>query len=121
MPKNRRPPTRLPVKERSENRNGAPGSVSIKYNQRNRENQMFLIGQDAEERYSREVVAHAESIKQIETLKNELAGARAVLRDQTSIAETALAKLVSSEGIWLQQRESLNKEISDLDKRFVLF
>ena len=58
-------------------------------------------------------------MKQIETLKSELNDSRTSLREQAATAETAGAKLVSSEASWLQQRESLNKEISDLDKRLV--
>ena len=71
----------------------------------------------AEEKYAREILAHAESIKVVDSLKSELNELRASLREKTNQAETAQANLVSSEASWNQQREALNKEIADLTAR----
>ncbi|KAH8990434.1 hypothetical protein EDB86DRAFT_3080419 [Lactarius hatsudake] len=57
----------------------------------------------AEERYSREVIAHAEAIKAIEDLKRRI--------------HDLQAKLSTSEGSWSQQRQALDREIADLAAR----
>ena len=74
--------------------------------------------QTAEERYSREVLAHAESIKTIQNLKEKHSKAQAQARDSLADAETAQAKLISSETSWQQQRQALEQEISDLNARY---
>jgi nucleoprotein TPR len=71
----------------------------------------------AEDRYSREVIVHAESIKTIETLKRQLSVAQATSRENLSEAANAQAKLAASEGSWKQQKEALDKEIADLNAR----
>ncbi|KAI0081625.1 hypothetical protein K474DRAFT_1635534 [Panus rudis PR-1116 ss-1] len=71
----------------------------------------------AEEKYSREIVAHAESIKSVEELRAELHKAQASARDNLAAAETAQAKLATSESSWKQQKDALDKEISDLNSR----
>lgn len=71
----------------------------------------------AEDRYSNELVAHAESIKTIETLRKDLSAAQNAARDNSTAAETAQAKLTASESSWKQQKESLDKEIADLNAR----
>ncbi|KAG2147462.1 uncharacterized protein EDB93DRAFT_1147386 [Suillus bovinus] len=71
----------------------------------------------AEDRYSREVILHAESIKTIETLKQQLSVAQATSRENTSEAANAQAKLAASESSWKQQKEALDKEITDLNAR----
>ncbi|KAI9059234.1 hypothetical protein FKP32DRAFT_1606262 [Trametes sanguinea] len=71
----------------------------------------------AEERYSREVLSHAESIKAVEELKQKLAQSQTAAREGRAAAETAQAKLATSEASWQQQREALEKEIEDLKTR----
>lgn len=71
----------------------------------------------AEEKYGREVVAHAESIKAVEELRQRLAETRLTVRDATTAAETAQAKLSTSEISWSQQKKALEREISELDVR----
>ncbi|KAG2144206.1 hypothetical protein DEU56DRAFT_790720 [Suillus clintonianus] len=71
----------------------------------------------AEDRYSREVIVHAESIKTIETLKQQLSVSQATSRENLSEAANAQAKLAASEGSWRQQKEALDKEIADLNAR----
>ncbi|KAH8108682.1 TPR/MLP1/MLP2-like protein-domain-containing protein [Phellopilus nigrolimitatus] len=72
----------------------------------------------AEEKYSREVVAHAESIKMVDSLKREINEARATVREKIMLAETAQANIAASEGSWKQQKEALDKEVSDLNSRY---
>ncbi|KAH7927786.1 hypothetical protein BV22DRAFT_1060287 [Leucogyrophana mollusca] len=71
----------------------------------------------AEERYSREVLAHADSIKAIETLKQELSTAQTTSRENVAAAASAQAKLEASESSWRQQKEALDKELADLNTR----
>lgn len=71
----------------------------------------------AEDRYGREVLAHAESIKTVDTLRQQLSQAQTKARNSLAAAETAQAKLVASESSWKQQREALDKELADLNAR----
>ncbi|KAF9242663.1 hypothetical protein BU15DRAFT_72775 [Melanogaster broomeanus] len=71
----------------------------------------------AEERYSREVVTHAESFKTIENLKQQLSSAQNASRQNLAEAANAQAKLEASEGSWKQQKEALDKEVADLNAR----
>lgn len=73
----------------------------------------------AEEKYGREVVAHAESIKVVEELRQQLSGVKLTVRDATTAAETAQAKLSTSEISWSQQKKVLEKEVSELNFRYV--
>lgn len=85
-----------------------------------RENEVRLQeerAKTAEERYSNEVIAHAESMKAIEALKRDLATSQAAARDNLTAAETAKANLAASEGSWKQQKEALDKEMADLNAR----
>ena len=74
--------------------------------------------QAAEERYSREVLAHAESIKTIDNLKEQYSKAQTKARDSLADAETAQAKLISSETSWKQQKQALEQELNDLNARY---
>lgn len=76
--------------------------------------------QAAEERYAREVITHAESIKAVKEYKEKLVAAENAARSSLTAAETANAKLASSEASWKQQKEALDKEMSDLNKRCAL-
>ncbi|KAJ7689165.1 hypothetical protein B0H17DRAFT_1012272 [Mycena rosella] len=71
----------------------------------------------AEERYTQEVVAHAESIKSVTVLKQQLSKIQATARDHQTAAETAIAKLTTSESSWALQKDALDKEVSDLNRR----
>ncbi len=75
----------------------------------------------ADERYSREVVAHAESIKSVEDLRTQLAKAKATARDSLAASETAQSKLATSETSWKQQKDALDKEVADLNTRYSPF
>ncbi|KAF8827808.1 hypothetical protein HHX47_DHR4000286 [Lentinula edodes] len=71
----------------------------------------------AEERYSNEVLSHAESIKALDNLKKQLASVQATIRDYQVAAETATSKLATSEGSWQQQKQTLDNETKDLRQR----
>ena len=71
----------------------------------------------AEEKYTHEVVAHAETIKANDQLKKDVNAAKNEARENKSAAETAQAKLSASENSWKSQKETLDKEISDLKTR----
>ncbi|KAL5512816.1 hypothetical protein ACEPAG_3082 [Sanghuangporus baumii] len=94
--------------------------MSSRTDQTSRENEIreqMERAKVAEEKYSREIVAHAESIKVVDAFKMQLTEVRASLREKITQAETAQANLTSSEASWNQQREVLNKEIADLTAR----
>lgn len=78
---------------------------------------LLNTAQAAEEKYSSEVIAHAESIKAIEVLKRDLATVQKAARDNLTNAETAQIKLATSEGSWKQQKEALDKEVVSLNAR----
>lgn len=71
----------------------------------------------AEERSQQAILAHAESIKTIANLKQQLSTTQAGARDHQTAAETAIAKLTSSESSWALQKDALDKEVSDLNRR----
>lgn len=71
----------------------------------------------AEEKYNREVVAHAESIKAVEELRQQFAETKLAIRDASTAAETAQAKLSASESSWSLQKKALEREVSDLNVR----
>lgn len=56
-------------------------------------------------------------MKTHEGLKKELTNIRVSLRDQRIAAETAEAKLTSSENSWKQQKQALDTEVADLRTR----
>ncbi|ESK95244.1 filament-forming protein [Moniliophthora roreri MCA 2997] len=72
----------------------------------------------AEEKYSNEIVAHAESIKAIESLKKQLSVVQVTVREHQTAAETADAKLIASEGSWGSQKAVLEEEITNLKARY---
>ncbi|KAH9961807.1 TPR/MLP1/MLP2-like protein-domain-containing protein [Russula dissimulans] len=71
----------------------------------------------AEERYSREVISHAEAIRVVEDLKRRLHDLQVSECNTRVSAETAQAKLATSESSWSQQRQALDREIADLAAR----
>lgn len=75
------------------------------------------LRQAAEERYAHEVLAHAESIKSVEDLRQQLSKTQSAARDYLTASETARAKLTTSEVSWKQQKDALDKEIADLNTR----
>lgn len=72
---------------------------------------------EAHDRYQAEIVAHAEDVKALSVAREQLAGLQSSLREATHKAETAHANLSSSEASWVSQRENLQKEIDEQQKR----
>jgi nucleoprotein TPR len=70
-----------------------------------------------EERYSREIIAHAEAMKTVSTLREQLKKAQEDARNGSAAAEGAQAKLAASEGSWLAQKQALEKDAAALDER----
>ncbi|KIJ29665.1 hypothetical protein M422DRAFT_147805, partial [Sphaerobolus stellatus SS14] len=71
----------------------------------------------AEDRYQRELLAHAEAVKLVETLKQQLAEAQVQVRERQTAADTAQSILATAETSWKSQKEALDKEIVDLNTR----
>lgn len=72
---------------------------------------------DAHEKYQSELVTHADDVKVLSRIREELKIAQAALNDTRAHAETAQANLGLSEASWLHQRQSLQKEIDEQKKR----
>lgn len=75
--------------------------------------------QAAEEKYEREIVAHADAIKTLERTKEQLLQAQAASRDFQTRTETAQANLLAKEMSWKSQKEVMDKQILELSTRFV--
>ncbi|KDQ20838.1 hypothetical protein BOTBODRAFT_320357 [Botryobasidium botryosum FD-172 SS1] len=75
------------------------------------------LAQLAHEKYEKELMAHAEAVKTVSQLKQQLADAQAQARDNHTAAETARANQLSSEASWKSQKETIDKEMSDLNAR----
>lgn len=72
---------------------------------------------EAHDRYQAELVAHAEDVKALSAAREELASVQLSLREAVNKAETAQANLSSSEASWVTQRENLQKEIEEQQRR----
>ncbi|KAG8753074.1 hypothetical protein FRC12_011679, partial [Ceratobasidium sp. 428] len=75
------------------------------------------LAQQANEKYERELLAHAEALKQINQLKSTISTLQGEVRKATSASDTAVAKLQSSEASWGRQKETMEKEASELTSR----
>ncbi|GAA5874743.1 hypothetical protein JCM8547_005199 [Rhodosporidiobolus lusitaniae] len=75
------------------------------------------VAKDAHDKYERELVAHAEDVKRLSEVKEELEGVRATVREHQSAAEIAKANLAKSEESWARQKSVLEAELGDVKKR----
>ncbi|KAJ1309970.1 hypothetical protein OPQ81_006728 [Rhizoctonia solani] len=75
------------------------------------------LAQQANEKYERELLAHAEALKQINQLKSTITDLQSEVRKSTASSETATAKLQASEASWARQKETMEKEVSELTNR----
>ncbi|KAG8987496.1 hypothetical protein FRB90_003320, partial [Tulasnella sp. 427] len=75
------------------------------------------ITQEANEKYERELLAHAAAVTKVAELKQQLTTAQAQIRDKQVAAETAQVNLVSSQASWELQKETISKELRDLQTR----
>ncbi|KAH7340679.1 hypothetical protein B0J17DRAFT_612069 [Rhizoctonia solani] len=76
-----------------------------------------MLAQQANEKYERELLAHAEALKQINQLKSTITDLQSEVRKTTASSETATAKLQASEASWARQKETMEKEVSELTSR----
>lgn len=72
---------------------------------------------EAEDKYNREVLAHADALRQLEEVKSTIEGLRRESHERVAEAETARAKLSGAEGSWAAQREAMVKELEDVNAR----
>jgi nucleoprotein TPR len=63
------------------------------------------------------VIGHADSLKANESLRTQLSAIQDSSRGNAAAAETAQAKLATSEGSWRLQKVALEKEVADLGAR----
>ncbi|CAE6518386.1 unnamed protein product [Rhizoctonia solani] len=75
------------------------------------------LAQQANEKYERELLAHAEGLKQINQLKSTITDLQNEVRKATASSEIASAKLQASEASWARQKETMEKEVSELTNR----
>ena len=77
----------------------------------------ILIVQAAEDRYQRELVAHAEAVKTVDILKQQLAQLQVQVREKQTAADSAQSMLTTAESSWKSQKAAMDKEITDLNTR----
>ncbi|KAM0751487.1 hypothetical protein T439DRAFT_300397 [Meredithblackwellia eburnea MCA 4105] len=75
------------------------------------------LAREAHDKYDRELVAHAEDVKRLSQIKDELDAVRTTVQEYQTQREVAIANLSASETSWNLQKTQLKQEISDLQKR----
>ncbi|GAA5906296.1 hypothetical protein JCM6882_002695 [Rhodosporidiobolus microsporus] len=75
------------------------------------------IAKDAHDKYERELVAHAEDVKRLSEVKEELEKVRGTVREHQSAAEIAKANLAKSEESWQRQKVVVESELTEIRKR----
>ena len=76
------------------------------------------LATEAHEKYERELVAHADDVKALAQVKEELSSVRTTSQELRQAAETAEANLSASKASWANQSAALNKELDDLRTRY---
>lgn len=76
------------------------------------------VAKDAQEKYERELVAHAEGVRALAETKRALDEMRDRNRTIETEIETSRANQASAEASWKAQRETLQKELDDVQKRW---
>ncbi|BGP27784.1 nucleoprotein TPR [Rhodotorula toruloides] len=72
---------------------------------------------DAHDKYERELVAHAEDVKRLTEVKDELERVRATVREHELAAQVARANLTAAEESWARQKTVLERELAEVRKR----
>ncbi|PLW13850.1 hypothetical protein PCANC_16757 [Puccinia coronata f. sp. avenae] len=80
-------------------------------------NNQMKLAQDSHDRYKAEVQNHANSLNELKQVKSELETARESILEARTTAQTATAKLTSSEASWLEQKATLQKELASIQTR----
>lgn len=76
------------------------------------------LASENHDKYQKEVLAHAQSVNQLQDLKNEVRGYINESQNAVQEKETAVSKLKASENSWNQQKEIILKESEELNKRY---
>lgn len=74
-------------------------------------------GKDASAKYNAELLAHAEDVKRLGEVQNELETVRSTVAEAQTATEVAKANLVASEESWGRQKAALEQELKDVGKR----
>ncbi|KAI9626105.1 hypothetical protein H4Q26_015850 [Puccinia striiformis f. sp. tritici PST-130] len=80
-------------------------------------NNQMKLAQDSHDRYKAEVQNHANSLNELKQVKSELETARESILEAQTTAQTATAKLTSSEASWSEQKATLQKELANIQTR----
>jgi nucleoprotein TPR len=72
---------------------------------------------EAQEKYEHELLSHAEDVKALTAVKEELSTTQSTIRGFVTAAETAQSKLATSTASWERQSNTMRQEISDLNSR----
>ena len=67
------------------------------------------------------MLSHADTVRNLDRAKEQLASLQGNVREFQTKAETAEAKLLGGEQSWSAQREMLDKSISELADKYVIF
>ena len=76
---------------------------------------------EAHEKYQAEVLGHAEDVKMLTALKAQLDTEQKALQQARSLAENAQQELNASKGSWTEQKDTLQRELDEQKKRYVIF
>lgn len=79
--------------------------------------QQAQFARDAHDKYEKELVAHADDVKQLIGIKKEIESARGLVGEHRTAAEVATANLAASEESWSRQKQALTREVSELEQR----
>jgi nucleoprotein TPR len=74
--------------------------------------------QSTQRRYEDAIKAHAEAITLAENWKSQLSEMQSAARESEIRAETTQSKLSLSEASWGKQKELIDKEMADINKRY---
>ncbi|WAR55491.1 hypothetical protein PtB15_6B232 [Puccinia triticina] len=80
-------------------------------------NNQMKLAQESHDRYKAEVQNHANSLNELTQVKSELETARESILEAQTTAQTATAKLTSSEASWSEQKATLQKELANIQTR----
>lgn len=75
------------------------------------------IAQEAQHNYERELVKHAEAAKTLQEVRNEYSTLKTRVHQIQVDAESANARLASSESSWAAQRDNYEKELGEVRSR----
>lgn len=72
---------------------------------------------DAHAKYDRELIAHADNVRDLDNLKRKLGDANKSAREAQNAADVARASLIDSTASWERQKAALEHEIASVTRR----